>query len=81
MTKMYVREKVCMRQGGYKSFTLGQGGGGLSQKFHPYLGVKKYLGIMPPPPPYINNEHSLKATIKTYKHYNMNSICIDNLTM
>ena len=50
--------------GGHKSFTLGQGGG--SQKFHPYLGggVKKVFGyrtrIWPaPPPPYINNEHSL----------------------
>ena len=42
------------------------GGGGGSQKSHPYLGgggVKQVFGyqtwIWPPPPPYINNEHSL----------------------
>ena len=60
-----------MRGGGgggcQKSFTLGQGGGG-SQKFHPYLGGGGQKSFWtsnvdlpaPPPPRYINNEHSLR---------------------
>ena len=62
--------------GDQKSFTLSQGGGGESQKFHPYLwglGIERGFD-RPPPPLHINNEHSLIRSIIYASRPDNNSI-------
>ena len=61
-------KNICMQGGGSKKFHTWSGGGGVT-KVSPLFGgggSKKFLGIergfdRPPPPPYINNEHSLTS--------------------